>query len=309
MSTFEQCWRRVLLNAPEVPVFLARAWVQQAFDRLSEDRPWVWQRKEILLPVLASRSVTITVTQGSTTVTSTAGFVASDLGRQLRTTPLPLYTITAFTDTSTVTLDNAYTGASGSLSATILDAYVLAPADFGAWLSIQDPTQQRLIPFDISRDELDRVDPQRTTTGDPVRALVPVRQSMLSASLGRLLFEWWPYPSTARSYPALYRPRPALLADADPLPGVLFQRSDLLVTGALMECAKWPGTTDRPNPYFNLSTYRVLAEEFNRERIKLALRDDDQLSQDWVTVPNRPRGLTVTDIGLRSSDATVVDYW
>ena len=88
--TFEQAWRRVLLYVPALPTFLARDFVQQAYGRASEMRPWAWLRKDLLLTTLASRTIAITVTNGSLAITSAALFVASDAGRQLKVGALPI---------------------------------------------------------------------------------------------------------------------------------------------------------------------------------------------------------------------------
>lgn len=305
MATFETAWRAVLLQAPDVPVFLARNWVQQAFARLSEDRPWVWQRKAVNLSTLASRSLTVGVTAASTAITSSAGFVASDAGRQFRVSSLPIYTILSVTSASAAVLDLPYTGSTdAAATGTILSAYVTVPSDFGAWLSIMDSVASRPLPFDLSAEARDQSDPLRLSSGD-VRGLNAARP----AASGLLQYEWWPYPSAARTYAALYRTRPATLADSDVLPGVLGQRMDLLITGALMECAKWPGTGSHPNAYFNLSTYQLLKKEFEEERRKLALRDDDQFAQDWGTAPSPTSGPWGDTHYLRASDATLADYY
>lgn len=313
MDTFEGVWRRLLLRAPEVPVFLARDFVQTAYARLSEDRPWSWLRVETLVTTLASRSLTVGVTQGSTTVTSAAAFVATDLGRQFRVASQPIYAIATFTDASTIVLDRAYVGPTdAAASATILDAYYLAPADFNHFLTIADPSTGRTIPFWFSEEQLNAQDPYRTATGDPARALVAKRNSALAASLGRALYEWWPYPTAARTYPALYVKRPTPLADLDSFQGVLADRGDLLLTGALSEVAQWPGTADRPNPYFNLANARAYREEFQRERTKLGCRDDDTYPQDWDVMGWQNRGawgMIADTRTLRATDATLADYY
>jgi hypothetical protein len=312
--TIEQCWRQVLLYAPAVPVFLARTWVQEAYAKLSEDRPWMWLRKETHLQTLASRSLSITFTQGSLAITSAAEFVASDAGRQLWVdgSPLPIYTINTVTDASNAILLETYAGSSGAASATIYDGFLYTPQDFGQFLTIVDPSVRRQIPFWLAEEVLDRVDPQRSTSGDPSRLLVSYGLSQRAATLGRVLYQWWPKPTAARTYPALYIARPVALADTFILQGVLRERGDVLVQGALVEAARWPGTAERPNPYFNLNLWRTMQESYTREQLQLALRDDDQAPMDlpqldWSQMSGWQLAYDTTL--LRASDYTLADYY
>lgn len=309
-DTFESCWRRVLLSAPEVPVFLARQWIQDVYRELGQSRPFLWLKREVHLTVLASRSIEVTVTQGSTTVTSAALFVATDSGRQLRTT-LPIYSI-IFVDASTITLDKPWAGDSGTITVTILDQYLACPADFGAFTDVVDTNNQRTIPWWFTQDQLNASDPHRTSSGDPQRMLVARGISQITPTLGRVLYEWWPSPTTARTYPARYTIKPEALVDTDQFRGALADRGDVLVEGALVRCARWPGTREKPNPYFNLQLARTHQDEFERKKLQISLRDDDMDPQDLGTIPWHEYtswGLAYDTNLLRRSDATVADYY
>lgn len=311
-STFEQAWRKVLLYAPEVPPHLAREFVQQAYARLCEVRPWAHLRVETHLQTLASRSLSVTFTNGSTAITSAGGFVATDVGRQLTVDSLPVYTIATVTSANAADLLETYKGTSGAATATIASRYLTCPADFGRFLTIVDPANQRQIPFWITEEALNAQDPHRTSSGDPARLLVAKGLSRVPSLLDRVLYEWWPYPTAARTYPALYLKRPQTLADTDAFAGVLGQRGDVLITGALAECARWPGTAQRPNAYFNLNTHRLLAEQFKSEVLSLALRDDDLYPMDLPVLPwhEYQTGQLAYDTNLlRASDATLASYY
>jgi hypothetical protein len=312
MGTFEQAWRQVLLYAPAVPVFLARQFVQSAYNTLSADRPWAHLRKETHLQTLASRTLTVTFTAASTAITSTAAFVATDVGRQLSVTGALVYTIASVESASAATLLESYKGDSGAATARIFSGYLVCPEDFGRFESIVDPSTQRVIPFWHTREVLDWIDPHRTSSGDPSRVLVPRGISAVPAYAGRVLYEWWPQPTAARSYPALYIAAPAPLTDTTPFTGVLANRWEVLVTGALAECAAWPGTAEKPNPYFNLNTHRLKREQFERETLQLALRDDDTVAMDLPQLPwHQYQGWSLafdTNL-LRSSDADISSYY
>lgn len=312
-DTFGDVWRRVRLQAPESPLGLIRTWTQNAYTTLAERRPWVWSRVEYHLQTLTARNLVVTFAAGSKAITSAGLFVpGTDPGRQIRVGTFPVYTIVSVESASAATLDLPFTGATaGALTAQILSAYATMPADFGAFEIVLDLTNQRQIAWWYTQEDLARVDPTRTSSDATPRVLVARKLSSAVASLGQMQYEWWPYPTTARAFPAYYRRRPVALADADPLPGVLGEAGSVLETGALMLCARWPGTSDQKNPYFSLGLYKELKDDFEKECAKLELRDDDQAQQSWSVLPYHRWAawdLASDTSYLRSSDATVGDY-
>lgn len=295
-----------------MPFGLIRDWTQSAYRDLCDRRPWLFALVEGRMSTLASRTVTVTVTQGSKTVTSAAGFVTSDVGRQIRVGYLPIYTIVAYVDASTVTLDLAYAAVSGTVPATILSAYVTMPADFGAFMLVLDTVNQRQLGYWYTQQDLALVDPGRTYSGYPQRGLAATTPSPVPATLGQTRYELWPTPNSAAQWPYWYRARPQELADTDLLQGVLATAGDILQAGALAECARWPGTADKPNPYFNLNTYRTFKDSFEADCAKLELRDDDQAQQSWEALPMHhwaTWGLGFDTQSLRNHDATTADYF
>jgi hypothetical protein len=312
MATFGDTWRRVRLAAPGVPFGLVRNWTQDAYNALAARRPWSFTRVEYQIPTLAARSISVTFTQGSLNITSAALFVASDAGRQIRVGTFPLYTISVVTDASTATLDTIFSGVDGAQTAQILSAYVTMPADFGAFELITDPYNQRLISWWHTQEELGRLDPTRTSSDANPRALVSRGLSIRPATLGQVVYEWWPHPTVAKAFPCFYRQDAQDLADARVLTGVLGKRSDILETGALAECARWPGTAEQRNPYFNLQLAKTLKDDFERDCAHLELRDDDQDQQTWVAAPYQRWGVWDlygdTSI-LRATDADISDYY
>lgn len=312
MATFGDVWREVRLHAPSVPFGLVRIWTQDAYKKLCERRPWGFTRKEFTIQTLAARSITVTFAAGSTAITSAALFVASDAGRQIRVGTFPSYTIVTVTDASNAILDLAFSGSDGAQTAQILNAYVTMPADFGAFELITDPANQRLISWWHTQEELGRLDPTRTSSDANPRALISRSLSTRAATLGQVQYEWWPYPTAAKTFPCFYRARPVDLADDAVLIGVLGTRTDILVDGALASCAMWPGTEERKNPYFSLAMAKAMKDDFERECATLELRDDDQDLQSWTAAPYQAWG--VWDLYgdtsvLRATDATIGDYY
>ncbi len=311
LTTFGDCWRKVRLHAAHVPFGLVREWTQDAFATLHDRRPWAFATIETRLETLASRSLTVTFTASSTAITSAALFLATDVGRQIRVGTYPYYTIVAVPTSSTATLDLPYAGTGGALTAEILSAYQTMPSDFGAFLLVADLSNQRQIGYWYTPATLMAIDPTRTSSNATARALASVTVSPVPATRGQMRYEWWPAPTTAQSYPAFYRQRPPTLADTDALPGVLQQRPDVLHSGALMECARWPGTPQEKNPYFSMATYREFRDDFEKACAHLELRDDDQSQQTWQALPYHR--WPVWDLRadthlLRATDATLGDY-
>ena len=312
MVTFGDTWRKVRLHVPDAPFGLVKEWTQHAYETLCERRPWGWTRVHAQMVVPAARNIVATFSAFSTTVTSgAAAFLPTDVGLQIRVGNIPVYTIQTYVSASQVTIDMPYTGTAGALTAQILGMYQTMPADFGAFLLVIDPYNQRLIPFWSTQEELARIDPTRFSSDSSPRVLVSRQLSTVPSTLGQVQYEWWPAPLSAKAFPYYYRARPQILADTDPLLGVLGTRSTILQKGALAECCAWPGTADRKNPYYNLALHAKLLDEFEAECARLELRDDDQNQDSWATLPYHRWGtwdLTFDTRYLRSTDATTADY-
>jgi hypothetical protein len=311
-DTFEDSWRRARLRLPGVPALLVRDWVQDAYTKACEYRGggWAFLRKEASIDTLASRSLTLTFTQGSTTVTSAAAFVSTDAGRQIKVSSYPVYTIASVTDASTVVLDRNFAETGGAQTATIFNAYFVCPSDFKRFLIIYDPYYQRVLPYWYTQDHLGYEDPARRNTDTGPRYLVSQGYSTATATLGQVRYEYWPYPTAERHYPYLYYRKAERLADATTFPGVFSNREDLFVLGARLEASLWPGTAQQKNPYFNLGLADRLERQWNDRLQELSLADDNQYGEDYMVIDWAARygPLTATTSLLRQTDATVNDY-
>jgi hypothetical protein len=276
MPTMEDIWRSVRLQAPDVPPMLARKFVQDTYNLLADQRGWTWLTLETALQTVVPRTITTAiVSRGSTTVTSTAEFLSTDTDRQFRVGLGETFTLT-YVNASSATLDRAFTGVSGTVSAVINSAYAILPTTIGRFLCLIDPIAQRRLTWTRTQDELNRMDPLRTSAGQPVLiASLPYQLQ------GRSVYEWWPRPSQAATYPALVVTRPAPLADTDSFTGTLATRPDVLEMGALARAASWPGTSDHQNAYFNLQLSQLLMRQFADVAQQLDLRDDDVAQQSW----------------------------
>lgn len=312
-ETFGDVWRRVRLHVPAAPTFLVREWVNAAWKPLGRMRHWGFLYGELRLTIAASRSVaSVTATNGSPTVTSAGLFLAADAGRQFRIANFPAYTIQTFTNVNSIDLDIPFGEASTVATGLIYDGYATMPADFESFRIIADPYNQRRLAFWISADQLNILDPTRQGSDSGPRLLAQRPPSTYLPTLGRVQYEYWPRPTAARSYPAFYNKMAARLDDTTIFSGVLAEAADVLVAGALAQAALWPGTTDKPNPYFNAGLAREKQGEFLTGVQQLSLRDDDQHPDDLATVhwERWPLAdLAYNDQALRATDATVADLY
>jgi hypothetical protein len=315
-DTFEQTWRLARLAFPGVPALLVRDWVQDAFTKACRYRggSWGFLRTEASINTLASRSIATTLTQGSTAITSAALFVASDAGRQLKAsgTSYPIYTIASVTDASNAILDRPYAASvTNPTTVAIFDAYFTTPADFGHFLIIYDPYNQRILPFWFSQDQIGVADPARTNSDTGPRYLVAQGYSTATATLGQVRYEFWPTTTSARQFPYVYYKQSIRLADSDSFPGVFGNSGDLFKLGAKIEAALYPGTRDQKNPYYNLALADRLEKQWAIELQRLSLADDTQYPEDQMMVDWAARygPMTAPTSLLRSTDATLNDYY
>lgn len=313
-STFGDIWKMVRLHAPQAPATLVQNWVQSAYAELTDSRPWSWVVEPVQLVWQDARlGLAVTVTAGSPTVTSAGLFLSADVGRQFRVGTAPIYTILSRTDANTITLDQNYEGAeTGAVEGNILDAYTTMPVTFGAFTALVDPVNQRYIPWWGLQDEIDLIDPVRNATADRPRLLASLALSQLPSTLGQPRYEYWPIPTSAGSLQGFMRIRPESLSDTTPLKGVLAQRPDILETGALARCAKWPGLATAPNPYFNLALARTLSDDFHTLSNQLDLRDDDMYPQSLDKIPWQKWSTWTWAYDthlLQQTDATLNAYW
>jgi hypothetical protein len=312
-QTYAEVWRSVKLHASAAPTFLVRDWVNDAWKTLCRKRPTAnFLRASSALTINAARSVACTVTLGSATVTSVGLFLPADVGRAFRVTTYPYYTVIAQPDVNTLTLDRPYGEATGAVTASLFDGFALMPTDFGSFDLIADPYNQRRLAFWITEDQLNILDPTRQSGDTGPRLLASASPSPVAATLGQMRFEYWPRPSAARSYPFTYYKMPAALSDTFVFAGAMAEAGDVLKKGALAQAARWPGTSDKTNPYFNLSLADRLDKEFDYGCQLVSLRDDDQQGSDlarvhWERWPLAD--LAYNDQALRSTDATIADLY
>jgi hypothetical protein len=160
------------------------------------------------------------------------------------------------------------------------DTHILLPLDFASFKVVVDQSRQLRIPFTYSLDQLALIDGGLTATGAPT-ALIAT-----SPLDGQARYRLYP-SGTATTLTAIYHRQGDRLTDGDVFTGVLGDGAETLVAGALAQAALWPGTPDKPNPYFNAGLATTKANEFRIGIQALSLRDDEQYPDDlwdsWQT--------------------------
>lgn len=273
-NSFLETTNSLRLYVPQLPITLAQQFIRDRYRRILERRDWSALRKEAEFVLNDAKTAgTVAIVRGATTVTGTGtAFAAGDVGRQFKSgNGSPIYTIaTVNAGAQTLTIDRNFGGATvTAASYFILDAYLTVPSDFLRFVAVVDPLQGWRLRHWITSEELMTMDPQRTFMGQPYI----LADRMYSSGIPQ--YEAWPYNTTARTLYYTYMSRALdLIQDAD-IP-IWPLRSDVIVAGALADVARWPGTPDKPNPYFaNPNYWKSYEGTFEDQMIDLERRDEE----------------------------------
>lgn len=297
-NTFGQIWNRVLLFAPDLPPPMAQEFVKMTYRQVIGDHSWSDTRKdaEILLPD-AYTTGTITVTHGSTSIVGAGvDFTNSSLyvGQQICVGNIaPFYTITAVTQSipagtyDTLTIDRAYENESDSaLTYSIGQYYVEFPTDLYVLERIRDQANGwYLITQTYNQEYLDRVDVRRQSTGTPTLC-VPAPPRTGSDGTVYPRYEFWPRVQAQRFYSYRYRYNPELTANTDRILSTI--SPEVLVYGALAHAAAWPGTRDKPNPFFSSEVHASYAKLYDNA-LQNSIQQDLERAQDMIQIADDPR--------------------
>lgn len=292
--TVDQVWRRGKIEAPLVPSLLMQEWVQDEFAYAHDYRLWSFSRIEGTLLTAAAKTGTATVTFGSTTVTLNGTLVldATDVGRQFRAgTQLPFGIVGFTVSTPSIRLESAYTGPTGLVDCTVLDAWLTMPADFQEFIVVADPDDDFDLWFWCSEAQLNRLDPGRTSTGQPYvlasrspwPAVTAGVGEVVISTPGQLRYELWPHTTAARGYQMLYKKRPPRLQLADSLPEPIGTRIDWIVELLLARACRWPGTEQRRNPLYSLPNAQDHQKRGEILLARVELEDEDRYPTWYMT--------------------------
>lgn len=172
IDTFTTLWNRLLLRAPAVGAGLAQDLIRDSFQQLAERRTWSWRRgTSAFYPHIFYNTGTAAVTYNSPYITGTGTtWDISWVGAQFRggaiPSAFPTYTILAVLSPTSILLDAPWAGGTSTgLQYQIFQCYFPVPSDFQSFESLTNPTNSFQIWTNLTQAELDRMDPQRVTSG------------------------------------------------------------------------------------------------------------------------------------------------
>lgn len=164
----------------------------------------------------------------------------------------------------------------------MFQAYIAAPPNFKRWLNIADMFNCYSLDVWTGRRTVNLSDPARLYTSNPNRVLgVGTDQRPGSATLGQMLYELYPNPSTAISYQTYYVVSgPDLVANSDTLPYPITQ--EVVLSKARVYAYEWAESRkDVMAAKGSGANYSLLKKEGEAEflsRLKtLRLIDKDQV--------------------------------
>jgi hypothetical protein len=300
MGSYNEFANELMGYVPSLSFLLAQKAVNRAWRDIKESRLWSFLVVEGVITVpsaISTGSVSVTQYSNSFTMNATAITALAGLNnpvitfRQIRIGQGPVYSITTYDDVSGIgTFDKVYMeSTSGAASFNCYQCYYPAPVtDFLRWITITDPTISTYFKLRWDRARLDKMDPQRTSTGTPY-ALVPFKTN---ATTGVPLFEMWPHPQTAVGLLTMYQRRGVdFSAGSDSLPPQI--PDDMLMTRARIKAYEWAiANVGRYPELRGVSWVFVMQEaqaEYAKQLQKCHIQDEETFSQNFI-VPGDGEG-------------------
>uniref|UniRef100_A0A6M3L282 Uncharacterized protein n=1 Tax=viral metagenome TaxID=1070528 RepID=A0A6M3L282_9ZZZZ len=231
--TFIQICRNIQELVPEVSILVIKQRVKIRYQQILKMREWEFLRKTTLVATAAEYETgTLSILSGTITATgSGTTFTSAMAGRSLiiGTTQTQPYTISSVDSITNLTLDQSFasaTDSSGDSFSIKALRYTPAVNDIARIESIiydEMPLIEKPIGY------FDSIDPDRTTTGDPVYYTIVGK----SAMSGTITFEIHPVPDAEYVLKIVYyRKVSDTIVDSD----TLIVDAELLEAGALWDC-------------------------------------------------------------------------
>lgn len=296
-------WNEVKGQVPGLDLFLAQRFVNRAWRDIRESRHWSFLRAEgVLWSPAEVNSGTVTVTQFSASVTLDATATTALTGlsnplitfRQFRVGTGSLYNISSLAG-STLTLDRLYREDSGAgKSYSVYRCYYGPPedgagaevTDFLCYKSVTNPIDAYALRLDITREELDKRDPQRASLGSDPLYLVPYRGNpSAGGQSNQPQYEMWPHPTAKMPYICSYMKRGVdFSASTDALPPQIPE--GLLIERALYYGADWAmknvGKIPELRPANWAQVKAAHAATYYAELQKAQKQDGEQHIEGWI---------------------------
>lgn len=282
-ESFQTLWKRLLIYCPGLPLPLAQEFINTAYSRALGAWKWSQLRKdnEFTIPLTYSTG-TVTVTNGSAIVTgSGTSWNSTMVNQQFYILIAPFYDVLSVDSSTQITLTRPFNGAGGAgQSYNIGVVYQEMPSDFLQLETIRDLQNNWLLHLWVGQDRLDIWDSKRSVTGTPwIASAASPRVPSTGSNISRI--ELWPRVLPGpRYYAYKYESKPLLLVNPTDQP-IFPIRGDVLIHGALTECALWPGTLKAPNNFFDLNLSSKHEQTF-QDGLTDSIREDNEFYQTQV---------------------------
>jgi hypothetical protein len=295
---FLEYYTELIHRFPTLSPFLAQRFINRARADIYGVRRWSFLLAEGVITVpTAITAGTVTLTQHSATVTPNATAIAALdaagasplIGKRQFSLGAgsPIYNISTY-DGATITLDRPYRedSASGS-DYQVFSCYFDPPStDFISFISVKDVTNNYNLRLGFTHREINRFDPQRSQTGEPLYLA-----SFTPNSAGTPRFELWPHPATAKSYHCLYQRRGTdFSAPTDSVPDVIGEA--LLIERACYYIYQWAMQTGQ-TPNGKAVDWRFLMQQSQaeyKEGLRQSAREDNDTYEEMLHTFNERAG-------------------
>lgn len=274
--------RSLRLYVPQIPITLAEQFIRDRYRRILRRRDWSGLRREDQFLLRAAKTDgSVDVLFGDDVVVGNGtSFDTDDVGRQFKVGQgSPVYTITGVDVGAQELTLNMPIGITDAANAGywVLDAFVTPPEDFMKFLVVTHPVMGWRLQHWVTVGELNLMDPQRTFMGQPYALADRMYDAATNTTNAtcRPQYEAWPYATSRQVLYYLYTINGSDLVSPSDVP-IWPIRTDAIVSGALADVARWPGTADNPNPYFARPDYWTAYErEYEDKMIEIERQDEE----------------------------------
>lgn len=298
-ETFVEVYRQVANYNRKVPITQARTWVKHRFEQILDRRMWSFQWGMGCWQVGQAIFSNVSVIQRSNVVTFPPGVLPASSTliagwNLILNWGTPYYLITSLASPTTLIVYPAVVEpSSSSIPAVCVMCYFMSEQpDFERMIAIVDRSNNWQLRWNVTMEEMDNDDPQRSTVSPPTRGVslgfndqylaalpdgVTDYYNQTNQSQSQPYFETWPRGPILQPYPYVYKRRtPTFNNDGDPLPG--FLRGRVLFEGAVADLCSWPGTPTSPNPAAN-PVYANMHERRFEDYLNDMIMRDEQVTQ------------------------------
>ena len=290
MANYLTLYTELIHRFPVLSPFLAKRFINRALDDIYGHRRWSFLIAEDVLAVPAViTSGTVSVTKHSATVTPNAAAItaldaagaAPLIGKRQFSLGAgnPIYNISSY-DGAVITLDRPYRETTNAAATyQVFRCYFDPPVeDFVAFITVRDQQNNYNLRLHYQHKELNRLDPQRSTTGEPLYLA-----SYKANSSGQPLFEMWPHPTEEKYYPCLYQRRGVELSlDTDEAPNLI--ADSMLINRALFHVYRWAMETGHM-PSGKVVDWRFLSSQADAQFLmdmRAAAREDNEAFNEMI---------------------------